>query len=199
MNTVPDGAKPICTNCGFGAPPGTMPAAQPMAAPGFAGPPQGMPPQGMPPQGYMMPNFKRPGQVTAVAVLGFIAAGILLLAGLLFLTLGGIGGAVANEAGAEGVGAIIAAFAMIFAVVFLGMGALQLVVSIGILKGKGWARITQVVLSGIGILLNLATLVTGDMSQLVGLAVNVMIIVFLFMGTSTTWFRTMAHMRPMGA
>jgi hypothetical protein len=93
----------------------------------------------------------RPTGVTIIAVLGFIGAGLSLLAGLgMFL-----GGAVLSSmAGRPGMGMIAGIGGAFVGIVFLGIAAVYLVTAIGLWKLQDWARILTVVLSIIGAVLN---------------------------------------------
>ncbi len=95
--------------------------------------------------------MERPTGVTILAVLGFIGAGMLVLAALAML----VGGAmVANMAARPGLAMIGGVGGAIVAVVFLGIAALYLVVALGFLKLQNWARVLTIVLCGVGVLFN---------------------------------------------
>jgi uncharacterized membrane protein (DUF2068 family) len=59
----------------------------------------------------------------------------------------------------------------------------SLVVAYGLFKGKSWAWFVAVVLSTIGIIVNVISLVTGNMSAitgvLVGIAINAIVLYYL--------------------
>jgi hypothetical protein len=95
--------------------------------------------------------MERPAGVTILAVLGFIGAGMLVLAALGML----LGGAIlANMATRPGLAMIGGVGGVVVAVVFLGIAALYLVVALGFLKLQNWARVLTIVLCGLGVLFN---------------------------------------------
>lgn len=87
--------------------------------------------------------MERPTGVTIISVLGFIGAGLLVLAALgVFL-----GGAlISSMAARPGVGALMGLGGAIVGAVFLGIAVLYLVLSIGLWKLQNWARILTIVL-----------------------------------------------------
>lgn len=89
----------------------------------------------------------RPGAVTAVAVLFFVFGGLSALFGLLGLLGGGI---VATEADG-GIGGII----IVFSIISLAVGALQIWAGIEILKLKERGRMLGIILAAIAALLQL--------------------------------------------
>ncbi len=95
--------------------------------------------------------MERPTGVTILAILGFIGAGLLVLAALgMFL-----GGAIlANMATRPGMAMIGGVGGAIVAVVFLCIAALYFFVALGFLKLQNWARVLTIVLCGLGILFN---------------------------------------------
>jgi hypothetical protein len=96
-------------------------------------------------------SMERPTGVTILAVLGFIATGLLVLAALVVL----LGGAmVANMAARPGMGMIAGIGGAIIGVALLGFAVLYAVVGIAFLKLQNWARILVIVLCGLGVLFN---------------------------------------------
>jgi hypothetical protein len=95
--------------------------------------------------------MERPTGVTILAVLGFICAGLLVLAALGVL----LGGAmVANMSAGPGLGMMTGIGGAVFGVVFLGLAALYVVVALGFVKLQNWARVLTIVLCGLGVLFN---------------------------------------------
>jgi len=93
--------------------------------------------------------MERPTGVTILAVLGFIAAGMLVLAALGVL----LGGAmVADMAARPGMGMVAGIGGAVFGVLFLGIAVLYAVVGVGFLKLQNWARVLTIVLCGLGVL-----------------------------------------------
>ncbi|HZI58863.1 MAG TPA: hypothetical protein VFF39_18920, partial [Verrucomicrobiae bacterium] len=89
----------------------------------------------------------RPGGVTVIAVLCFLGGGLLLLGGIGMMAGGGILAGLMNQQGQANpmagiiasVGAALGVFCLIFAVI-------EILLGVGLLKLKEWARITTVVL-----------------------------------------------------
>ena len=95
--------------------------------------------------------MERPTGVTILAVLGFIATGLLVLAALVVL----LGGAmVANMAARPGMGMIAGIGGAIIGVALLGFAVLYAVVGFAFLKLQIWARLLVIVLCGLGVLFN---------------------------------------------
>lgn len=104
---------------------------------------------------------RRPGWVTASAVLllivaaisGLIGLGLVLLALVAGPSFAEFIGGVMPEIGADAVGGLITATMAVFGVVALVWAGGHTAAGIGILGGRGWARITGMVLAVIGLLL----------------------------------------------
>jgi hypothetical protein len=175
-----------------------MAAPPASAAPAFSAPPAALP--AMMPFSALPPQPRaRPGSVTFLAVLGFIGAGFVALAGLVLLLGGSFLGALVEKyadqtdggAVAGGVAAIV--FAVV-GVVALLLAALEFFIARGLLKGRNWARITQLVLSFIGLAVGLPSLLLGNFPSVLGLAMNVASIVILFSRDAKAYFE---QPRPM--
>jgi len=131
--------------------------------------------------------MERPTGVTILAVLYFLGAACLGLAGLGFIVGGSAIAAAAAKSGGPGAalfaagGAVIGVFCLVFAVAYLVLG-------IGFIKLQNWARIVVIVLTGIGILFGLLGLMTVMIHmmvfqlvfQLIVLAIEVWVVVYLF-------------------
>jgi hypothetical protein len=92
--------------------------------------------------------MQRPTGVTILAVLAFIAAGILVLMALLSL----LGGALVSSLGATGRGMMAGVGAAVIAAFFLILAVVELVVGIGLWKLQNWARVLTIVLCGLSFL-----------------------------------------------
>jgi hypothetical protein len=100
----------------------------------------------------------RPTGVTLIAVLYFIAAAFCVLGGIGMMLGGGFIAAMINQAGGQGAGAgagILAGLGAAIGIVFLVIAAIQILVAVGLLKLKEWARIVGIVFSAIGGILQL--------------------------------------------
>jgi hypothetical protein len=130
--------------------------------------------------------MQRPTGVTILAVLYFLGAAFLGLAGLGFMVGGSALAAMAKSGGpgaalfAAG-GAILGAFFLVIALVDLALG-------IGFIKLQNWARVIAIVLTGIGLLFGLLGLMSVMMHmmvfqmvfQLLVLGLEVWIVAYLF-------------------
>lgn len=109
----------------------------------------------------------RPVGVTILAILNFIGAAFCLLGGITMIAGGGFLATLISQqnqpgsAGAAGFFAGLGAFMGIFIIIIGGIG---LLVGIGLLKLKEWARIVSIVFAGIGAALQLLGLL-GSLSH----------------------------------
>jgi type IV pilus assembly protein PilA len=88
-------------------------------------------------------DMRRPGIITAMAVLNLIGGGFSLLGALIVV--------IAGMAGGQGTGedlALMAGLGGLYALI----GAVYLAAGVGLLQMKGWARILQIVLACLGLL-----------------------------------------------
>jgi hypothetical protein len=81
----------------------------------------------------------------------------------------------------------LAAFAPEFSMVLAGIGGVliavgigYLVVSYGLLKGKGWAWSVTLILSFIGIVICIVSIVAGNFFAIINLIINIWIIWYLY-------------------
>jgi hypothetical protein len=128
--------------------------------------------------------MERPTGVTILAVLAFVATGLLVLAGLGVL----VGGAmIGSMAARPGMGAMAGALGAVFGVVFLGLAILYAVVGVGFLKLQNWSRILTIVLCGLGILFNGLGILTAlfhfhplvVVGRAISLGINLWIVLYL--------------------
>lgn len=125
-----------------------------------------------------------PGAVLTVVILDFIGAalyGFTGVAGILLVA------AAKSEGGAGAIGnalLLVSLFILVLAAAFLVLGLL-------IKGGSNGARITQIVLSGLGLLLGLSGLLREgiSLSSLIGLAINGTIVVLLLTADAAAFFR----------
>jgi len=93
--------------------------------------------------------MERPTGVTILSVLGFIGAGMLVLAAIAMF----LGGAfLSNVATRPGLGALAGIGGAIVGVVFLGFAAFYVVTALGLWNLQNWARVLVIVLLGISVL-----------------------------------------------
>ena len=79
------------------------------------------------------------------------------------------------------------------------LGIASLVLAYGLFKGKSWARLVAVVLSTIGLAINVISLVTGSMGAitgaLVGIALNTIVLYYLSRRNVRQYFGKVAAAR----
>jgi uncharacterized membrane protein (DUF2068 family) len=125
--------------------------------------------------------MKRPTGVTIIAILAIIGGILGVLGGLAGLAGGALlagGAAGTTAAAASGTVAIFSAILLIF-------GVLDIVLGIGLLRLRPWAWTLGVALQVASIVLAVIEIATGNASignQALGLAINVIILVYLFRG-----------------
>ena len=129
--------------------------------------------------------MQRPGGVTLLAVLDFIAAACLVLAALaMVLGMGFIG---AMSGGHERGGAmLLAGLGVLGAVIFFIMAAVSAVIGYGMWNLQNWARILSIAFSCLGIVGGLFGLMTGVhlhfllIGSIIRMAIAALIIWYLF-------------------
>jgi hypothetical protein len=112
--------------------------------------------------------MQRPTGVTVIAVLDFIGAGFCVIAALLMFMggsiLAGIFSAAATANGVTGTApaaGFMASIGIIAGVIILFFAVFAVLVAMGLLKLKNWARVTTIVLSALGLLSSLARFARG--------------------------------------
>ncbi|HZR28949.1 MAG TPA: hypothetical protein VFA71_09220 [Terriglobales bacterium] len=96
----------------------------------------------------------RPVGVTVIAILQFLGAAFLILAGIGFILGGGIIGSLLSQnsqLSGAGLTGIMAGLGAVFAVVLFVFAAIAAILGWGMWQLKNWARIVTLVLAGIGI------------------------------------------------
>lgn len=157
MDQTPEGSQPAEQQPPAVPPPPAAPATPPPAAPPTT-PPPAMPP---PVAGG------RPGVITAVAVLQFVAAGFGILFGVLALLGGGIlaGADTSQIEGVEGLDIAtdaIGGLLIVLAVISLVIAAVQIYAGTQVLKLRERGRIISIVLSAISLALMALSLTQGS-------------------------------------
>lgn len=165
-----DGAT-VCVACGSAINPMPAVAGQPGAVGGWTPP---------------APPMTRPTGVTILAVLYFIGAGVLALAGLAMFAVGGMAGAMG------GLGVMFGALGAFLGIVMLLFAALAGVAGWGLWTGKGWAWMLALVLTALNAVSNLFGFAGGDttsiVSSVIGLAIAGFIIWYLLQPGVKKWF-----------
>src|SRR6185437_1629893 len=129
----------------------------------------------------------RPTGVTILAVLGFILAGLMLLAACIMFAVGAAG--IATMAGGHAMGggmlATLGAFAGAACLIF---AVLYILSAVGLLKLRSWGRLLTIVLVAISLLLGIRGVVMGAahglgspvISQIIIIAIDAWVLVYLF-------------------
>jgi hypothetical protein len=128
--------------------------------------------------------MERPAGVTVIAVLGFVGAFFLFFAALGMLLGGAILSSLANR---PGLGMVAGIGGAIVGVVFVTIGALYLILGIGLWKLQNWARIVTLILVALGLIFNVLGLLRSILHlhvfvffiQAVVIAIDVWIVVYL--------------------
>lgn len=125
--------------------------------------------------------MKRPTGVTILAILAIIGGILGVLGGLLGLA----GGALLAGGAAGAAGTAASGTLAIFSAISLVIGILDIVLGIGLLGLKSWAWTLGVALQVIGLVIAIVQIATGNAKisgELLGMAINVIILVYLFNG-----------------
>ncbi|GAA1998357.1 hypothetical protein JL107_11465 [Nakamurella flavida] len=130
------------------------------------------------------PGGRRPGQVTASAVLAFVVGGLSLLVGLIALLAGSVVATRAGESGTAG------AVVIVLAVLFLAVGAVYIWSGVWALQGRSAKFLTVVAIVAAAI--QLVSLFTddGENRNVLGLAISVTIVILMLQRPSKEWFRS---------
>ena len=124
----------------------------------------------------------RPTGVTIIAILSIIGGIIMLIGGLGLVAIGSVLPMIpASESDLSGVpAALIGAGAIAIGAISIILGILSFVVAYGLLKGLGWAWTVTLVLSIASIVLNAASLVSGNFGGIVSIIISAIIIYYLY-------------------
>jgi len=95
---------------------------------------------------------QRPGGVTAIAVIEFIGAGLLVCLGILLAVGSSLAGVLLGNARHQLGGGVLAAVGIGVAVIFFCLAGIYIFVATGMLKLKNWARIVTIVFAGLSFL-----------------------------------------------
>ncbi|HNY89200.1 MAG TPA: hypothetical protein PK154_03625 [Methanoregulaceae archaeon] len=117
---------------------------------------------------------ERPLGITILAILW-------ILGGLFWIMAGLLGGAVL---GSIGLGILGAALGIILFII----GIIDLLIGIGCLKGWGWIWTVGVIVVIINIALHLLALVSGGIGAILGLAIGILILWYLFQPNVKAFF-----------
>jgi lysylphosphatidylglycerol synthetase-like protein (DUF2156 family) len=124
----------------------------------------------------------RPLGVTIIAILMAIAGIAMIVAGVSALFLGSLiplAGQTQDFAG-DISSTMLGGFAVASGAVMLALGIASLIIAYGLFKGRGWAWTAAVVLSIIGIVMSVVSIVTGNFGSIISLIINGIIIYYLY-------------------
>lgn len=182
------------------APPPAPPQYTPPPAPPQYAPPQYPPPPGMPSQYAPYPTPMgppRPGMVTGAGITMIVLGALIVLLGLFAVIAGVFVGGAANAINVQtpGFGNLAGAVAgviIVFALILLAIGILDIVAGANVLGGRQWARITGIVLAVILALFGLGS-VAGNGSGNGGGVIGILMLlanIFIVWALATTggWF-----------
>lgn len=161
------------------------PADRPLPPPSSGGTWSGMPPDTPGPrpgpQGPYVPPPRRPGTVTAAAVILYVSAGLSMLA---CCVLGSLAGDVPDE---------LSNLLTLAVVLLLGGAVLNVVLAYFVLEGRQWAQIATIVLCGLGIVVSVLQLLANPeavgASGCLGILINALIIFLLSTEDARAYFR----------
>jgi hypothetical protein len=138
--------------------------------------------------------------VTAAGVVMIVLGALVILLGLLFLIggafIGGAGSEIETEVpGFSGMAGAVAGVIIVLAVIFLAFGILNIVAGANVLGGRGWARITGIVLA---IILGLLSLLGLGEDQGGGIIITLLLIaanafIVWALVASGSWFAARAR------
>ncbi len=113
-----------------------------------------------------------------LAILGIIGSVFVMLAGILVLAFGPV--VMSTFAGSEEAAgiALVGSILSVVGAFLLILGAVCIWVDISLMKQKNWARIVVIILSALGVLGAVGSLVMGDVFAIFSLAINAFIIWF---------------------
>jgi len=144
------------------------------------------------PLATMQPKLPRPTGITILAILAILAAIALLFFGAALIGLGLLLGTLTasvditnaiTTAGYPGLASLgvatISALVIALGAVLLIVGILYLAVGVGFLGGKRWAWTLGIIVSVIGIVLDVIQMVGGNYSGVVSLIISLLIIYYL--------------------
>jgi uncharacterized membrane protein HdeD (DUF308 family) len=121
-------------------------------------------------------SFKhRPVSVTIIAILAIILGILAIFGGLVPLAFA----------------AVLPEFSVYFVVIgsiLIAIGIAYLVVSYGLMKGRGWAWSVTIIISYIGIVFSIVAIVSGNFASIPQLIISIIIVFFLYRPQSKAFF-----------
>lgn len=111
-----------------------------------------------------------PTGVKIIAVLNYIGAVFLLIAGIAFIF--GAGAMASVLAVIPFLASIGASFFIVIAIIMIALAVLSFFIGRGLWKGQNWARIVSIVFAIIGVLSGLISLIQGSFGSIVSLIIE---------------------------
>ncbi len=120
-----------------------------------------------------------PTGVKVIAILNYIVAGLLIITSLAFIVGGSFIGSIFTNTELGPFGAIGGGLFIFIGLIFLAFAVLAIFIGRGLWKGQNWARIVSLVFAVLGILFGLLSLISGEFSVIISLAINGLILWYL--------------------
>ena len=147
-------------------------------------------------------QMNRPTGVTIIAILAIVSGMLLLFGGLSLIGAGALfstapAGIPNDPNGPESMGSFFGMAFLFLGAILLVIGVGYLVMSYGLLKGKGWAWTITIILTVISIAIQIvsgitnsmivasisndgSSIMSGLMGQIIGIAINIIILYYLY-------------------
>ncbi|GAA1061934.1 hypothetical protein [Agromyces bracchium] len=139
--------------------------------------------------GQGIEGVRRPAAVTVVGALVWVNAALDLVAGFFLLTLATIGG---DDAATRSTWAIMGSVSLV-------LGAIAAIVAFGLMRGNSVARIAITVIEVFSIIASVSAAIlnpTSAVNEIVSALIAVAILLLLWSGESTRFFRGLAPDQP---
>lgn len=92
--------------------------------------------------------------------------------------------------------ALLSVTAIITGIILLALGIAALFIAYGLIKGRGWAWTAAVVLSIIVVIMSVVSIVTGNIGSIISLAINGVILYYLYRPHVKAYFGKAVPSRP---
>lgn len=134
----------------------------------------------------------RPVGVTILAVLDFIGAALIALGGIMMFAGGAFFASLIPGLGGAAGGALL----VVFGVLLLAIAAVFALAGYGLMNGKPWAWMLQIILSALSILNGIVSIIRGGFGSLLGIAISALIIWYFFTPPVKAFFGKSAVKTP---
>jgi uncharacterized membrane protein (DUF2068 family) len=82
----------------------------------------------------------------------------------------------------------VSGYLIVIGAILIAIGVAYLVVSYGLMKGRGWAWSITIILSYINIVFNIIAIVSGNFLSIPSLIISIIIVFFLYRSGSKAFF-----------